>query len=100
MATRKKRSQQLRNLSEKKKRAFYLSQINKQEKVVFEQQQENGIMFGFTSNYIKVKTGYNPYMVNQTGHVKLLDLTPDGAMSMVFTKEEQKTEQITELKVD
>ena len=100
MATRKKRSQQLRNLSEKKKRAFYLSQINKKEKVVFEQQQENGIMFGFTSNYIKVKTGYNPYMINQTGHVKLLDLTPDGAMSMVFTKEEQKTEQITELKVD
>jgi threonylcarbamoyladenosine tRNA methylthiotransferase MtaB len=94
---RKKRSQQLRNLSEKKKRAFYLTQVNRNEKVVFEQQEDNGIMYGFTSNYIKVKTGYNPYMINQTGHVKLMQVGSDGVMTMIFTEKKINTEEILEV---
>ena len=90
VSIRKQRSKQLRNLSEKKKRAFYISHQGANEKVVFEKQEENGVMFGFTSNYIKVKTGYNPYMINQTGHVKLTEVGADGIMKMIFTKQEKE----------
>ena len=94
---RKERSKQLRNLSEKKKRAFYLSQQGKNEKVVFEKQEENGVMYGFTSNYVKVKTGYNPYMINQTGHVKLMEVGTDGIMKIIFTQEKNEHELISEV---
>ena len=99
IATRKERSKQLRNLSEKKKRAFYLSQQGKNEKVVFEKQEENGLMFGFTSNYIKVKTGYNPYMINQTGHVKLMEVGTDGIMKIIFTQQEKEHELKSEVNI-
>jgi threonylcarbamoyladenosine tRNA methylthiotransferase MtaB len=100
VSIRKQRSKQLRNLSEKKKRAFYISQQGANEKVVFEKQEENGVMFGFTSNYIKVKTGYNPYMINQTGHVKLTEVGADGIMKMIFTKQEKEQKLIHEIKID
>jgi threonylcarbamoyladenosine tRNA methylthiotransferase MtaB len=100
VSIRKQRSKQLRNLSEKKKRAFYISHQGANEKVVFEKQEENGVMFGFTSNYIKVKTGYNPYMINQTGHVKLTEVGADGIMKMIFTKQEKEQKLIHEIKID
>ena len=95
MHIRRERNKQLRNLSEKKKRAFYLSQEGKTEEVVFEKQQENGLMYGFTSNYIKVKTGYNPYMINQTGKIKMMEVGHDGIMKMVFAKTNQQTKVLT-----
>ena len=94
---RRERNKQLRNLSEKKKRAFYQSQIGKTEKVVFEKEPHSGLMYGFTSNYIKVKTGYNPYMINETGSIKMMELGSDGIMKMIFTNTKQETSVLTNL---
>ena len=56
-------------------------------------------MFGFTSNYIKVKTGYNPYMINQTGHVKLMEVGTDGIMKIIFTQQEKEHELKSEVNI-
>ena len=51
---RKKRSKMLRILSEKKKRAFYDSQLNSDQKVLFEKVEDNGLVEGWTENYVRV----------------------------------------------
>ena len=57
-AVRHKRSKMLRALSVKKRRAFYESQIGKEKTVLFEGANKDGIMYGFTENYVKVKTSF------------------------------------------
>ncbi|MFM1912949.1 MAG: tRNA ((6)-L-threonylcarbamoyladenosine(37)-C(2))-methylthiotransferase [Bacteroidota bacterium] len=58
------RVKQLISLSDKKKRAFYESQIGKQGQVLFEEKVENGKMSGFSENYIRVEKNYDPLLVN------------------------------------
>ena len=82
--TRKERSNILRILSEKKKKAFYLSQVNQQEKVLFEETEEYGMMFGFTSNYIKVKTEFNPLLINRTTRIEMKEIDRDGIMKINY----------------
>lgn len=89
---RRDRNKMLRILSDKKKRAFYESNINQQETVVFEEAESNGMMHGFTKNYVKIKTPYNPLMVNQIGHVKMLDLNPDGTMRVELIEQKLETQ--------
>jgi threonylcarbamoyladenosine tRNA methylthiotransferase MtaB len=93
VSVRRDRNKMLRILSDKKKRAFYESNKGKIETVVFEESENNGMMNGFTKNYVKVKTPYNPLMVNQIGNVKMIDLNPDGTMKieLIETKLETKT---------
>lgn len=90
---RRDRNKMLRILSDKKKRAFYESNKGKTETVVFEESENNGMMYGFTKNYVKIKTPYNPLMVNQIGNVKMIDLNPDGTMKveLIETKLETRT---------
>ncbi len=90
---RRDRNKMLRILSDKKKRAFYESNKGRIETVVFEESENNGMMNGFTKNYVKVKTPYNPLMVNQIGNVKMIDLNPDGTMKieLIETKLETQT---------
>jgi len=75
---RKKRSKMLRILSAKKKRAFYESQLGSTAKVLFEGENKNGWIFGFTENYIKVKTHWNPELVNRVFEIKLDRIDEDG----------------------
>jgi threonylcarbamoyladenosine tRNA methylthiotransferase MtaB len=75
--TRKRRSQQLHKLSELKKDYFYKSQQGLHFKVLFESDQENGMMFGFTENYIKVKTPFNAQLINSIIPVRVLDRDGD-----------------------
>ncbi len=89
---RRDRNKMLRILSEKKKRSFYESNIGKQAPVLFEASENNGMMHGFTNNYIKVETFYNPLMVNQISDVKLLEVNKNGTMSIQFA--EKRTESI------
>jgi threonylcarbamoyladenosine tRNA methylthiotransferase MtaB len=70
---RKKRSQALHKLSELKKNHFYASQQGLTFNVLFESDETDGYMFGFTENYIKVMTAYNPRLVNKIVPVLLLD---------------------------
>ena len=88
---RKARSNMLRILSEKKKRAFYEANITLEDKVVFEGSEDNGLMHGFTTNYIKVKTAFNPLMINQSAKVKMTELDKDGTMKIEFVEEKLET---------
>ena len=69
--TRHKRSKMLRALSIKKRRAFYESQLGKRFKVLFEGENKGGYIEGFTENYIKVRTPWNPSLVNNLYEVEL-----------------------------
>ena len=81
---RRDRSKQLRILSLKMKRAFYESQIEKKEKVLFEQQEENGYIYGFTENYVKVKYPYDTDLVNKIKSVNLNEIDRDGIFKILL----------------
>ena len=53
----------LRVLSTKKRRYFYEQQIGAHRKVLFEDENKNGFMYGFTENYVRVKTSFKKRMV-------------------------------------
>ncbi|MFZ5551823.1 MAG: tRNA (N(6)-L-threonylcarbamoyladenosine(37)-C(2))-methylthiotransferase MtaB [Bacteroidota bacterium] len=82
MEIRNKRSKMLHILSEKKKRAFYDSQTGKTRLVLFEAEEEEGVMFGFTENYVKVKTPFDASLVNQLAWVQLDETDRDGIMKI------------------
>ncbi len=77
-AQRADRSKMLHILSDKKRRAFYESQLGKSYEVLFEGDQKEGYMHGFTRNYVKVKTPYDPLLVNELRTVDLLQIAADG----------------------
>ena len=78
ISERKKRNKMLRILSEKKKMAFYQSQIGKTLPVLWEHEEKNGMMFGFTDNYVRVQKPYDPASINRVEKVKLEKIAPDG----------------------
>jgi len=75
---RTKRSKMLRGLSVKKRRAFYESQLGNELTVLFESENKNGYIHGFTQNYVKVKTPWNPELVNTLQQIKLTEIDEDG----------------------
>lgn len=75
---RRERSKDLQTLSDKKKHEFYLQNIDSTRKVLFESDIHNGYIFGFTDNYIRVKTKNNSDLVNKVAEVKLDSLDIDG----------------------
>jgi threonylcarbamoyladenosine tRNA methylthiotransferase MtaB len=79
---RNERSKMLHILSDKKRRAFYASQIGTEGEVLFEADQKSGYMHGFTKNYVKVRAKYDPVMVNELKAVKLLEITADGEVEV------------------
>lgn len=81
---RAQRSKQLHILSDKKKRAFYESQVGSKRTVLFEAEEDEGIMYGFTENYVKVKTPFNPELVNQMQTVQLTEIDRDGVLKCEF----------------
>jgi threonylcarbamoyladenosine tRNA methylthiotransferase MtaB len=95
---RKERNKMLTILSEKKKRAFYTSQTASEEVALFEATEDNGLMYGFTSNYVKVKTHFNPLMINQTSAIELLELDRDGVFKIAFKEKVVHTEHFIEIK--
>jgi threonylcarbamoyladenosine tRNA methylthiotransferase MtaB len=83
---RKRRNKMLRILSEKKKRAFYESQLGKLRPVLFEGENKEGFMLGYTDNYVRVKTYWNPQWANTTKSLKLNDIGPDGIVTLEVPK--------------
>jgi len=81
---RSKRSKMLRGLSAKKRRAFYESQINTQQTVLFEGENKLGYIHGFTENYVKVKTTWDPSLVNTLHLVVLNEIDSDGLVRIKF----------------
>jgi len=84
MNVRSKRSKMLRGLSVKKRRAFYESQIGSNRIVLFESENKEGYIHGFTENYVKVKTPWNPELVNTLHEINLTRIDEDGSVRMEF----------------
>jgi threonylcarbamoyladenosine tRNA methylthiotransferase MtaB len=82
MEKRKERSKILHQLSDKKKRHFYDQQLGSKRSVLWEAEEEQGIMFGFTENYIKVKTAYDENLVNSFQEVVLKEVDRDGIVKI------------------
>lgn len=85
---RSKRSKMLRGLSVKKRRSFYESQLGKNRAVLFESENKEGYIHGFTDNYIKVKTPWNPELVNTLHKVTLSEIYEDGLVQINFVQNE------------
>ncbi|MFI0425603.1 MAG: tRNA (N(6)-L-threonylcarbamoyladenosine(37)-C(2))-methylthiotransferase MtaB [Flavobacterium sp.] len=81
---RSKRSKMLRGLSVKKRRAFYESQIGTNRTVLFESENKEGYIHGFTENYVKVKTPWNPELVNTLHDIQLTKIDEDGSVRIEF----------------
>lgn len=84
---RAKRSKMLRGLSVKKRRAFYESQLGKSATVLFENENKEGYIHGFTENYIKVKTPWNPALINTLHTITLTEIDSDGLVRFEFINE-------------
>ncbi|MCX6181844.1 MAG: tRNA (N(6)-L-threonylcarbamoyladenosine(37)-C(2))-methylthiotransferase MtaB [Bacteroidetes bacterium] len=81
---RAKRSKMLHILSDKKRRAFYEQNIGAETTVLFEAERDGEMMYGFTENYVKVKTPYNEALANQIVKVKLTEIDRDGIVKCGF----------------
>ncbi|NRD19757.1 tRNA (N(6)-L-threonylcarbamoyladenosine(37)-C(2))-methylthiotransferase MtaB [Winogradskyella eckloniae] len=81
---RAKRSKMLRGLSAKKRRAFYEKQLETERTVLFEGENKEGYIHGFTENYVKVKSPWNPELVNTLHKVKLKKIDEDGLVRFEF----------------
>tara|TARA_B110000908_G_C10266739_1_gene464773 strand:- start:5706 stop:7040 length:1335 start_codon:yes stop_codon:yes gene_type:complete len=85
---RAKRSKMLRGLSVKKRRSFYESQLGNILTVLFESENKEGYIYGFTENYVKVKAPWNPELVNTLHEVTLTKIDEDGLVRFDFVKSE------------
>ncbi len=85
---RQERNKMLRILSEKKKRAFYESQLGSTRKVLWEAERDGDMMYGFTENYVKVKTPYSEDKINQFETVELTEIDRDGIVKIRSTQNE------------
>ena len=83
---RTKRGKLLRGLSVKKRRAFYESQLGSIRTVLFEAENKSGYIHGFTENYVKVKTPWNPSLVNTLHEIELTKIDGDGLVRFEFVQ--------------
>jgi threonylcarbamoyladenosine tRNA methylthiotransferase MtaB len=79
-AKRSERSKMLHILSDKKRRYFYEQNVNRVATVLFENDVENGLMHGFTENYVRVAAKYDPLLIGEAKVVYLTGIGPAGAM--------------------
>ncbi|GFZ77246.1 tRNA (N(6)-L-threonylcarbamoyladenosine(37)-C(2))-methylthiotransferase MtaB [Aquaticitalea lipolytica] len=84
---RAKRSKMLRGLSAKLRRKFYESQLKTTRTVLFESENKEGYIHGFTENYVKVKAPWNPELVNTLHKVELTQIDDDGLVRFDFVEE-------------
>lgn len=82
---RKRRNKMLRILSEKKKMAFYQTQIGKTLPVLWEHENKNGSMFGFTENYVRVQKPFDQNSVNKIELLELQKIQDDGTVSVALS---------------
>lgn len=82
------RSKMLHILSEKKRRLFYEGQLGNEFEILIEGDNKNGFMHGFSPNYVKVRTPYDPLLVNEVVQAKLLDINSNGDVDIAIKEEE------------
>ena len=79
---RSERSKILRMLSSKLQRNFYLKSLGTTKNVLFEQEDKNGFLFGFTENYIKIKVPFNKTLSKTQQEVYITDYNDDLTMNV------------------
>jgi threonylcarbamoyladenosine tRNA methylthiotransferase MtaB len=84
MEKRRERSKILHLLSDRKKLAFYQTQVGKIKTVLFEQEENEGWVYGFSENYVKVKTPFNPNLINELVEVEFIEIDRDGLMKCLI----------------
>ena len=77
-----KRSKMLRALSAKKRHAFYESQLQKTKTILFEAENKEGYIQGFTENYVKVRMPWDPALQNQTRSATLAEIDQKGMVRL------------------
>lgn len=85
---RAERSKMLHILSDKKRRKFYEEHLGKEYRVLFENDVENGMMHGFTENYIRVTAKYDPILINEIKKVRLTTINDRGLVEVEDVAEE------------
>jgi threonylcarbamoyladenosine tRNA methylthiotransferase MtaB len=81
------RSKMLHILSDKKRRLFYEENLGREATVLFENDIENGIMHGFTENYVRVAAKYDPILINELKTVTLLSINEAGHVEVAEAEE-------------
>lgn len=84
---RRHRNKMLRILSEKKLRQFYMQHLGETRIVLFEHEEKNGSLFGYTENYIKVKVPADATLANTLCEVKLETIDSDGLVKATILKQ-------------
>ena len=69
---RAERSKRLRILSDKLQRKFYQSYLGTEQTALFEKENRDGFLYGFTNNYIRVKIPFYEEFLQQKLKIKLL----------------------------
>lgn len=77
--TKHDRSKVILDISDKKLKDFYVSQLGTERIALIEHTKKDGLMHGFTENYVKVELPYDAALVNKTCKVRLLELNEDGS---------------------
>ncbi len=88
ISERRKRNKMLRILSSKKRNAFYREHLGSNRTILYEAENKQGYIHGFTDNYVKVKTFYSPDLANTLVHQKLEEIGPDGIVKVKQLKGE------------
>jgi len=81
-SVRQERSKKMHSLSDKKKNVFLKNNIGKINQVLFEGDNFEGYMFGYTENYIKVKFPFDENLINAIKSVKLMKIEKDGIFAV------------------
>lgn len=68
----------LRSLSVQLKRKFYKSQLGNTKDVLFETENRNGFIYGFSNNYVRIKTAWRKSLADQIVSFDLEDIDNDG----------------------
>lgn len=72
------RSKILHELTNEKQLSFYKMHLGDEAFVLFESSKKDGLIYGFTENYIKVETEYNKKLIGEIVKVKLLNISNSG----------------------
>jgi threonylcarbamoyladenosine tRNA methylthiotransferase MtaB len=78
VSERRRRNRILRELSDKKRSAFYRAHLGETRPVLFEQSKQEGMMTGYTDNYIKVVLPMDSELINLSRQVQLIEIDASG----------------------
>ena len=88
----------------RKKKYFYQQHVGETRDVLFEEYVENGMMHGFTENYIRVAAKYDPILINEIKNVRLMKINENGFVEVedsgkVLRRGAEKIEEAVSLSV-